>query len=60
MNIPWGQIYKFGTVRVNNNQVELVNGKDFDAAQMSPLTAPSITRPIGILMQSRLTCGNRG
>jgi hypothetical protein len=47
MNIPWGQIYKFGTVRVNNNQVELVNGKDFDAAQMSPLTAPSITRPIG-------------
>lgn len=47
MNIPWNQIYKFGTVRVNNNQVELVNGKDFDAAQMSPLTAPSITRPIG-------------
>jgi hypothetical protein len=33
MNIPWNQIYKFGTVRVNNNQVELVNGKDFDAAQ---------------------------
>ena len=47
MNIPWNLIYKFGTVRVNNNQVELVNGKDFDAAQMSPLTAPSITRPIG-------------
>jgi hypothetical protein len=47
MNIPWNQIYKFGTVRVNNNQVELVNGKDFDAARMSPLTAPSITRPIG-------------
>ena len=47
MSIPWDLIYKFGTVRVNNNQVELVNGKDFDAAQMSPLTAPSITRPIG-------------
>jgi hypothetical protein len=47
MNIPWNQIYKFGTVRVNNNQVELVNGKDFDAARTSPLTAPSITRPIG-------------
>jgi hypothetical protein len=47
MNIPWGQIYKFGTVRVNNNQVELVNGKDFDAAQMSPLTRPTVARPIG-------------
>ena len=47
MDIPWNLIYKFGTVRVNNNQVELVNGKDFDAARMSPLTAPSITRPIG-------------
>jgi hypothetical protein len=47
MNIPWNQIYKFGTVRVNNNQVELVNGKDFDAAQMSPLTRPTVARPIG-------------
>jgi hypothetical protein len=47
MNIPWDLIYKIGTVRVNNNQVELVNGKDFDAARMSPLTVPSITRPIG-------------
>jgi hypothetical protein len=47
MSIPWDLIYKFGTVRVNNNQVELVNGKDFDAARMSSLTAPSITRPIG-------------
>jgi hypothetical protein len=54
MNIPWGQIYKFGTVRVNNNQVELVNGKDFDAAQMSPLTAPSITRPIGTISNQGL------
>jgi hypothetical protein len=59
MNIPWDLIYKFGTVRVNNNQVELVNGKDFDAARMSPLTAPSITRPIGNINALRLTCGNR-
>ena len=60
MNIPWGQIYKFGTVRVNNNQVELVNGKDFDAAQMSPLTAPSITRPIGTISNQglRVAIGN--
>jgi hypothetical protein len=54
MNIPWNQIYKFGTVRVNNNQVELVNGKDFDAARMSPLTAPSITRPIGTISNEGL------
>jgi hypothetical protein len=60
MDIPWNQIYKFGTVRVNNNQVELVNGKDFDAARMSPLTAPSITRPIGTINAIWLTCGNRG
>jgi hypothetical protein len=54
MNIPWNLIYKFGTVRVNNNQVELVNGKDFDAARMSPLTAPSITRPIGTISNEGL------
>ena len=60
MSIPWGQIYKFGTVRVNNNQVELVNGKDFDAAQISPLTAPSITRPIGTISNQglRVAIGN--
>ena len=60
MNIPWGQIYKFGTVRVNNNQVELVNGKDFDAAQMSPLTVPSIARPIGTISNEglRVAIGN--
>ena len=60
MNIPWNQIYKFGTVRVNNNQVELVNGKDFDAAQISPLTAPSITRPIGTISNQglRVAIGN--
>ena len=60
MNIPWNQIYKFGTVRVNNNQVELVNGKDFDAAQMSPLTVPSIARPIGTISNEglRVAIGN--
>jgi hypothetical protein len=49
MNIPRNIIYKVGTVRVGNNQVELVNGKDFNAAQRSSLTAPSITRPIGTI-----------
>tara|TARA_R100001244_G_scaffold107343_1_gene79604 strand:- start:194 stop:922 length:729 start_codon:yes stop_codon:yes gene_type:complete len=47
INIPWDEIYKLGTVRVDGAQVELVNGKDFDAARLSPLTAPTITRPIG-------------
>ena len=46
MNIPWNLIYKLGTVRVDGNQAELLNNKDFNAAMLSPLTAPSINRPI--------------
>ena len=46
LNIPWNLIYKLGTVRVDGNQVELLNHKDFNAAMLSPLTAPSISRPI--------------
>jgi hypothetical protein len=49
ISIPWDLIYKIGTVRVGDNQVELVNGKDFDAARISPLTTPSIKRPIGTI-----------
>ena len=47
MNIPWDLIYKIGTVSVGRNQVEIVNSKDFDAARFSPLTAPTLDRPIG-------------
>ena len=47
MNIPWNLIYKLGTIRVDGAQVEIVNGKDFDAARFSPLTVPTLTRPIG-------------
>jgi len=47
LNIPWNLIYKLGTVRVDGAQVELVNGKDFDAARSSLLVAPTIDRPIG-------------
>ena len=47
IDIPWNIIYKIGTVRVNGAQVELVNGKDFDATRISPLTLPTETRPIG-------------
>ena len=46
MNIPWNLIYKLGTVRVDGNQAELLNNKDFNAAMLSPLTVPSINRPI--------------
>tara|TARA_R110000822_G_scaffold308556_1_gene436642 strand:- start:927 stop:1655 length:729 start_codon:yes stop_codon:yes gene_type:complete len=46
MLIPWDIIYKFGTVSVNGNQAELLNNKDFKASMLSPLTAPSISRPI--------------
>jgi hypothetical protein len=46
MDIPWNLIYKLGTVGVGGNQAELLNNKDFNAAMLSPLTAPSISRPI--------------
>ena len=46
MDIPWDLIYKLGTVRVDGAQVETVNGKDFDAARLSLLTAPTVDRPI--------------
>jgi len=55
MNIPWGEIYKFGTIKVDGAQAELVNGKDFDAAKLSPLTAPSTTRPICMITALGLT-----
>jgi len=47
LTIPWDIIYKLGTVRVNGAQVEMVNGKDFQAAMMTHKTAPTPRRPIG-------------
>jgi len=47
MNIPWEEIYKIGTISVGRSQVEILNSKDFDAARFSPLTAPTLERPIG-------------
>jgi len=46
MQIP-EEIYKIGIVKVGSNQVELLNSKDYDAARFSPLTAPTLQRPIG-------------
>jgi len=48
MAIP-SEVYKIGTVRVGVNQVELLNSKDYDEARMSPLTAPTLEKPIGYL-----------
>ena len=48
MTIP-SEVYKIGTVRVNAGQVELLNSKDYDEARKSPLTAPTLEKPIGYL-----------
>ena len=59
LQIP-NEIYKIGTVTANRPmaQVELVNSKDFDAAIISPLTAPSFNRPIGHLGNDGLRVHN--
>ena len=43
---PNNLIYKLGTIRVGENQVEMLNSKDFDLARTLPLTAPTLLRPI--------------
>jgi len=53
MQIP-DEIYKLGTVRVGSAQVEMLTSKEFDVARLSPLTAPTLTRPIGYLTQRGL------
>ena len=55
MLIPWDQIYKIGTVRVGRFQVEILNSKDFDSARFSPLTSPTLQRPIGSTTTAGLT-----
>ena len=45
MQIP-SEIYRLGAIKVDGVQVELVNGKDFDAARLSPLIKPTPKRPI--------------
>jgi len=59
IEIP-NDIYKIGTVTANNPiaQVELVSSKDFDAAIISPLTAPTFDRPIGHLSNNGLRVHN--
>ena len=53
LSIP-KQIYKIGTVKVSNNQAELLNTKDWDAARHSPLTRPTEDRPIASISSKGL------
>ena len=53
-------MYKLGTVSVAPNtvrgpfyQAELLNNKDFNAAMSSPLTSPTLERPIASLFNSK-------
>ena len=54
MTVPENLIYRLGTVRVGANQCEMLNSKDFDLARQSPLTSPTLTRPIAYLSQRGL------
>ena len=40
-------VHRFGTLSIDNNQVDIVNSKDFNLSLTSRLTAPTLTRPIG-------------
>jgi len=55
MAIPRDEIYRIGTVRIGNNQVEMLSSKDFDAARVSHLTSPTLKRPIGYMTSLGLT-----
>mgnify|MGYP003119811748 CR=1 FL=1 len=48
------EIYKIGQVRVGPNPVELLSSKDYDACKLSRLTAPTLNRPIGRIVNRGL------
>ena len=48
------EIYKIGQVRVGSNPVELLSSKDYDACKLSRLTAPTLSRPIGRIVNRGL------
>ena len=54
MLIP-SEVYKLGTIKLNNINVELVNSKDFDLARLSALTSPTLNRPIAYITSSGLS-----
>ena len=49
------EVYRLGTVRIGSKQVEMLTSKEFDATRFSPLTAPTLNRPIGYLTSEGLT-----
>jgi len=51
MSVPWDIMYKLGTIRLGGNQCEMLNSKDFDLARQSPLTSPTLSRPIAYLTE---------
>ena len=55
MTVPEDLIYKLGTVRVGANQCEMLNSKDFDLARQSPMTSPTLARPIAYLSRRGLS-----
>jgi hypothetical protein len=48
------EVYRLGTVRVGQNQVEMLTSKEFDAVRISPLTSPSLSRPIAYTAGNKL------
>jgi len=46
ISIPNSEIYRVGEIEVGLHAVEMLNRKDFSAAIRSPLTSPSLHRPI--------------
>ena len=55
MTVPEDLIYRLGTVRIGANQCEMLNSKDFDLARQSPLTSPTLARPIAYLSRRGLS-----
>jgi len=55
MTVPEDLIYKLGTVRIGGNQCEMLNSKDFDLARQSPMTSPTLARPIAYLSRRGLS-----
>jgi hypothetical protein len=52
MSIPANEIYRVGEIEVGSQAVEMLNRKDFSAAIRSPLTSPSLHRPIAQITNS--------
>jgi len=46
ISVPKSEIYRVGEIEVGSHAVEMLNRKDFSAAIRSPLTSPSLHRPI--------------